>query len=70
MSKLALIEIQHQKIKQLLANTYPTGENLKADTSGIPVESGRAIKDVQNKLEASRESIRYAEDVLEVTDIF
>ncbi|WP_438712734.1 hypothetical protein [Enterococcus sp. DIV0970a] len=51
MSKLALTEIQHQKMKKLLDDTYPTGKILLVDTSAIPLELGKGIKHVQDKLE-------------------
>ena len=70
MSKVALTEIQHQKMKKLLDNTYPTGELLKVDTSAIPPELGRGIKRVQDKLEELREAVRTAEDILKETDTF
>jgi len=62
MSKLALTEIQHQKMKKLLDDTYPTGTILLVDTS--------AIKRVQDRLEELREAVRNAEDVLKETDTF
>ena len=70
MSKLALTEIQHQKMKKLLDDTYPTGKILLVDTSAIPPELGRGIKHVQDKLEELREAVRTAEDILEETDTF
>ena len=50
MSKLALTEIQHQKMKKLLDDTYPIGKILLVDTSAIPPELGRGIKRVQDNL--------------------
>ena len=70
MSKLALTEIQHQKMKKLLDDTYPIGEIIRVDTSAIPPELGRGIKRVQDKLEELREAIRNAEDILKETDTF
>ena len=70
MSKLALTEIQHQKMKKLLDDTYPTGKILLVDTSAIPPELGREIKRVQEKLEELREAVRTAEDILKETDTF
>ena len=70
MSKLALTEIQHQKMKKLLDNTYPIGEILMVDTSAIPPELGRGIKTVQDKLEELREAVRNADDILKETDTF
>jgi hypothetical protein len=70
MSKLALTEIQHQKMKKLLDDTYPIGKILMVDTSAIPPELGRGIKRVQDKLEELREAIRNAEDILKETDTF
>ena len=70
MSKLALTEIQHQKMKKLLDDTYPIGKILLVDTSAIPPELGRGIKRVQDKLEELREAVRTAEDILKETDTF
>ena len=70
MSKLALTEIQHQKMKKLLDDTYPTGKILLVDTRAIPPELRRGIKHVQDKLEVLREAVRTAEDILEGTDTF
>ena len=70
MSKLALTEIQHQKMKKLLDDTYPIGKILLVDTSAIPPELGRGIKRVQDKLEELREAVRNAEDILKETDTF
>ena len=70
MSKLALTEIQHQKLKKLLDDTYPTGKILLVDTRAIPPELRRGIKHVQDKLEELREAVRTAEDILEGTDTF
>ena len=70
MSKLALTEIQHQKMKKLLDDTYPIGEILLVDTSSIPPELGRGVKHVQDKLEELREAVRNAEDILKETDTF
>ena len=70
MSKLALTEIQHQKMKKLLDDTYPTGKILLVDTRAIPPERRRGIKHVQDKLEELREAVRTAEDILEGTDTF
>lgn len=68
MSKLALTEIQHQKMKILLDDTYPIGKILLVDTSAIPAELGREIKNVQDKLEELREAVRNAEDILKEMD--
>ena len=70
MSKLALTEIQHQKMKKLLDDTYPIGEIIMVDTSAIPSELGKGIKHVQDKLEELREAVRNAEDILKETDTF
>lgn len=70
MSKLALTEIQHQKMKKLLDDTYPIGKILLVDTTAIPAEIGREIKNVQDKLEELREAVRNAEDILKETDTF
>ena len=70
MSKLALTEIQHQKMKKLLDDTYPTGKILLVDTRAIPPELRRGIKHVQDKLEELREAVRTAEDILEGTVTF
>ena len=70
MSKLALTEIQHQKMKKLLDDTYPIGKILLVDTSAIPPELGRGIMRVQDKLEELREAVRNAEDILKETDTF
>ena len=70
MSKLALTEIQHQKMKKLLDDTYPIGKILLVDTSAIPPELGRGIMRVQDKLEELREAVRTAEDILKETDTF
>ena len=70
MSKLALTEIQHQKMKKLLDDTYPTGKILLVDTRAIPPELRRGFKHVQDKLEELREAVRTAEDILEGTDTF
>ena len=70
MSKLALTEIQHQKMKKLLDDTYPTRKILLVDTRAIPPELRRGIKHVQDKLEELREAVRTAEDILEGTDTF
>ena len=70
MSKLALTEIQHQKMKKLLDDTYPTGKILLVDTRAIPPELRRGIKHVQDKLEELREAVRTAQDILEGTDTF
>ena len=70
MSKLALTEIQHKKMKKLLGDTYPIGKILMVDTSAILPELGRGIKRVQDKLEELREAIRNAEDILKETDTF
>ena len=70
MSKLALTEIQHQKMKKLLDDTYPTGKILLVDTRAIPPELRRGIKHVQDKLQELREAVRTAEDILEGTDTF
>ena len=70
MSKLTLTEIQHQKMKKLLDDTYPTGKILLVDTRAIPPELRRGIKHVQDKLEELREAVRTAEDILEGTDTF
>ena len=70
MSKLALTEIQHQKMKKLLDDTYPTGKILLVDTRAIPPELRRGIKHVLDKLEELREAVRTAEDILEGTDTF
>ena len=70
MSKLALTEIQHQKMKKLLDDTYPIGKILLVDTSAIPPELRREIKNVQDKLEELREAVRNAEDILKETDTF
>ena len=69
-SKLALTEIQHQKMKKLLDDTYPIGKILLVDTSAIPPELGRGIMRVQDKLEELREAVRNAEDILKETDTF
>ena len=70
MSKLALTEIQHQKMKKLLDDTYPTGKILLVDTRAIPPELRRGIKHVQDTLEELREAVRTAEDILDGTDTF
>ena len=67
-SKLALTEIQHQKMKKLLDDTYPIGKILLVDTSAIPPELGRGIKRVQDKLEELREAVSNAEDILKEMD--
>ena len=38
MSKLALTEIQHQKMKKLLDDTYPIEKILMVDTNAVPYE--------------------------------
>ena len=70
MSKLALTEIQHQKMKKLLDDTYPTGKILLVDTRAIPPELRRGIKHVQDKLEELREAVRTAEDILKERILF
>ena len=37
-SKLALTEIQHQKMKKLLDDTYPIEKILMVDTNAVPYE--------------------------------
>lgn len=64
MSTFALTEIQHGKMAKLLDETYPQGNILLVDTSALPPELSKAVMDVQNKVDALRDSIRIAEDVL------
>ena len=64
MSKFALTEIQRGKMAKLLDETYPQGNILLVDIYNLPPELEKAVKDVQDKVDALRDSIRIAEDVL------
>jgi hypothetical protein len=64
MSKIGLTETQHQKLAKLLDDTYPIGHIIKVDTDHLPPDLGKAIREVEQKIDELRAAVRAAEDIL------